>query len=85
LLYSLRHGEPRFYLSASIYIAKARGDAARGIVYDDEKLTVGEYLERWLEDCVRDTVRQRTHERYESLVRVHIKPSVGSVRLKALT
>ena len=66
-------------------LAKARGDAARGIVYDDEKLTVGEYLERWLEDSVRDTVRRRTYERYESLVRVHIKPSVGRVRLKALT
>lgn len=38
-------------------LAKARGDAARGIVYDDEKLTVEEYLERWLKDSVRDTVR----------------------------
>ncbi|HEV2744683.1 MAG TPA: site-specific integrase, partial [Rubrobacter sp.] len=66
-------------------LAKARGDAARGIVYDDEKLTVGEYLERWLKDSVRDTVRQRTYERYESLVRVHIKPSVGRVKHKALT
>jgi len=33
---------------------------------------------------VRDTVRQRTYERYEQMVRVHIKPSLGRVKLKTL-
>ncbi len=31
------------------------------------------------------TVRQRTFERYEQIVRVHIKPAVGRVKLKALS
>jgi integrase len=48
-------------------------------------LKVGEYLDRWLADSIRDTVRQRTYERYESIVRVHIKPAIGRVKLKALT
>jgi integrase len=48
-------------------------------------LKVGEYLDRWLSDSVRDTVRQRTYERYESIVRVHIKPAFGRLKLKALT
>lgn len=30
-------------------------------------------------------MRQRTYERYESIVRVHIKPAIGRVKLKALT
>jgi integrase len=30
-------------------------------------------------------VRQRTYERYESIVRVHLGPSIGRVKLKALT
>lgn len=46
---------------------------------------MGEFLDRWLTDSVRDTVRQRTFERYESIVRVHIKPAFGRVKLKALT
>jgi integrase len=46
---------------------------------------VGEYLDRWLTDSVRDTVRRRTFERYESIVRVHIKPALGRVKLGALT
>jgi integrase len=30
-------------------------------------------------------VRQRTYERYESIVRVHLVPAIGKVKLKALT
>ena len=48
-------------------------------------MTVGEYLARWLSDSVRDTVRQRTFERYESIVRVHLVPAIGRVKLKSLT
>jgi integrase len=63
--------------------ARSNGDA--GLVFDAESLKMGEYLDRWLTDSVRDTVRQRTFERYESIVRVHIKPAFGRLKLKALT
>ncbi len=43
------------------------------------------FLNRWLSDSARDTVWQRTYERYESIVRVHIKPNLGRLKLKALT
>ncbi|MCA3747837.1 MAG: site-specific integrase [Rubrobacter sp.] len=65
-------------------LAKAIADRNGGIVYDAGKLTVGAYLDRWLSDSVRDTVRQRTYERYESIVRVHIKPTLGRIKLKTL-
>ena len=64
---------------------EAEADADRGLVFDAANLKVGEYLDRWLSDSVRDTVRQRTYERYESIVRVHIKPAFGRMKLKALT
>jgi integrase len=66
-------------------LTKAMADRDGGIVYDGGKLTVGEYLDRWLSDSVRDTVRQRTYERYEQLVRVHIAPALGHSKLKNLT
>ena len=66
-------------------LREARAGADVGLVFDAGKLTVGEYLDRWLADSVKDTVRQRTYERYESIVRVHIKPAIGRVKLKALT
>ena len=66
-------------------LREARANADTGLVFDAGKLTLSEYLDRWLTDSVKDTVRQRTYERYESLVRVHIKPALGRVKLKALT
>ena len=66
-------------------LAKALSDREGGLVFDAGRLTVGEYLGRWLEDSVRDTVRQRTWERYEQIARVHIKPALGRIKLKALT
>jgi integrase len=45
--------------------------------------TFGTYLARWLEHQ-RSRVGAKTWERYESLVRVHIVPQCGRVRLSAL-
>jgi integrase len=66
-------------------LRKARGDAERGLVFDADNLKVGEYLDRWLSDSVRDTVKATTFERYEQIVRLHLKPALGRVKLKALT
>ncbi len=66
-------------------LREARSSADAGLVFDAGKLTLASYLDRWLADSVKDTVRQRTYERYESIVRVHIKPAIGRVKLKALT
>jgi integrase len=46
---------------------------------------VGEYLDRWLSDSVRDTVKATTFERYEQIARLHLKPALGRVKLNALT
>lgn len=64
-------------------LAKALSQRADGIVFDDQGLTVGEYLDRWLGD-VRDTVRKSTHERYEYAIEPHIKPALGRIKLKDL-
>ncbi len=72
------------YKDVETALAKARGDTARGIVFDDEGLTVGEYLDRWLRDAVRGTVRESTYSRDEYLVNNHAKPSIGRVKLKNL-
>jgi integrase len=36
-------------------------------------------------DSVLDTVRPTTYERYEQIVRIHVRPALGSVKLKNLT
>ena len=55
------------------------------LVFDAGSITLGEYLDRWLNTSVRDTVRRSTYVRYEGLVRNHIKPAIGRMKLKGLT
>src|ERR687897_78831 len=66
-------------------LRQARGDAERGLVFDADNLKLGEHLDRWLSDSVSDTVKATTFERYEQIVRLHLKPALGRVKLKALT
>jgi integrase len=66
-------------------LSKALSDRASGFVFDADTLTLGGYLDRWLSHSVRGSVRQRTFERYEQIARVHIKPTLGRIKLKALT
>jgi len=72
----------RKYREVERKLAEAMGDAARGIVYDDENMTVSEYLDRWLSDSDRGTVRESTYSRDKYLVTNHIKPSIGRIKLK---
>src|SRR5215208_3239156 len=77
------YGKTRSEVAAKL--SKALADREGGFTYDAGKQTVEEYLARLLSNSVRDTVRQRTYERYESIVRVHLAPAIGKVKLKALT
>jgi integrase len=65
-------------------LARALSDRTQGLTFEAGSLKLGEYLDRWLPN-IRDTVRQRTWERYEQIARVHIKPALGRVKFKALS
>ena len=66
-------------------LAKALSEVAGGLMLDGDNLTLEQHLEKWLKDSVQDSVRQRTYERYEQIVRVHINPALSSMKLKALS
>jgi integrase len=66
-------------------LTKAKADRDGGLVFDADSMKLGDYLERWLADSVRDTVRPTTFERYEQIVRLHIRPVLGEVKLKNVT
>jgi integrase len=59
----------------------AMADADKGLVFDASNAKLSEYLDRWLNDSVRGSVRPVTHESYSRLVRVHIAPALGGVKL----
>jgi integrase len=45
---------------------------------------VKQYLEYWLEEVHRQSIRQRTYERYEEIIRLHLVPVLGNHPLQKL-
>jgi len=48
------------------------------------KTTVAEFLERWLKDYARLNLAPRTAEGYETIIRCHLAPGLGSIPLTQL-
>lgn len=65
-------------------MAKALSDISRGSFVKPEKITVGEWLDTWLQEYKGPSVRPITYDSYEMLIRCHIKPTVGHIALKDL-
>ena len=70
---------------ASDKLAKALSKCVEGIVYDEENVTVEEYLDKWLKGSVRGSVRQSTYDRDSNLIDNHVKPILGRIKLKKLS
>jgi integrase len=76
------YGKTRAEVSAKL--TKAMADRDDGLVFDAGGSTVGDYLDRWLSDSVRGTVRESTYSRDKYLVTNHIKPALGRLKLTNL-
>src|SRR5215218_1936162 len=74
----------RTYKEGERKLAEARGDAARGIVFDTKGVTVGDFLTWWLEDVVKPNKSHRTYATHRQQVRSHIAPALGRLKLEAL-
>jgi integrase len=76
-------GKTRAEVSRKLTEATANRDS--GLVYDAGKLTVGEYLDRWLADSVKGTVKDTTYANYSYIVRIHLSSALGRMQLRSLT
>ena len=56
-----------------------------GTLCETGRLTVAQYLERWLSDCARPTLGDSTYDNYQRMVRKQIITRIGGVQLSALT
>jgi integrase len=68
-----------------VRLTKALVDRNDGLVFDAGNLTLEQYINSWLEDSVRHSVKPATYESYTQLVRNHITPALGGKKLKDLT
>jgi integrase len=69
---------------AAAKLAALLAQQQRGLPLVPARVTVGQLLDRWLEDCVRPSVRPKTYASYAQLVRHHLAPGLGRVPLAQL-
>ena len=67
------HGPMR---EAQAYLTKLRErDSGRDL--EGAKITLNEYLDRWLETAVRPRVREKTYQDYQGMLRRYVRPNLG--------
>jgi integrase len=69
---------------AEATLADALARHAHGLALDPAKLTVDQYLDRWLAH-IHTSLRARTVARYTALLGDYVRPSIGARPLKQLT
>ncbi len=82
-------GRKKFFSGPTREVVKERLDEARrqadaGQLIMGRDQPVSQYLEGWLAEAVRHSVRPKTYENYDLCIR-RIAPHLGRVRLRALT
>jgi integrase len=65
-------------------LADIKREYEQGRYREEEKMTVKQYLDRWLEDFAKISVRRNTYESYEWSINKHITPNIGMVPLQKL-
>ena len=66
-------------------LASARSKMLEGAFTEPSKLRVSAFLERWLEDASRPTIRATTHASYKGVIDNHIAPRISGVILTKLS
>jgi integrase len=69
---------------AQHWLVEALKSKQDGLPVATSKITVAEFLDHWFADVASHTLRPRTLESYEYLLRRHIKPALGEIRLTQL-
>ncbi|NLD48475.1 MAG: site-specific integrase, partial [Clostridiaceae bacterium] len=64
---------------------KVLQEIQQGIFVDSENITVGEWLDIWMQTYVKAKVTSNTYDNYSMIINRHIKPGIGDVLLRNLT
>jgi integrase len=56
-----------------------------GMMVDSGKMTVTELLDKYFSEVAEHTLKPKTLESYESIIRLHLKPDLGGIKLSQLT
>jgi integrase len=66
-------------------LAKLANEVAHQRDIEPQRIKLGEYLDRWLNDAAKPRIRETTYANYERVIKNHVKPHLGGVPLAKLT
>jgi integrase len=66
-------------------LARLMNEINTGSYVEPARMTVAEYLDRWLADYAKPKVSPKTYERYQEMIDGHIRPALGSYLLPKLS
>lgn len=69
---------------AQAYLTRKLRERDLGRDLEGAKITLTEYLDRWLEAAVKPRVRDKTYQDYEGMLRRYVRPGLGTKILAAL-
>jgi Phage integrase, N-terminal SAM-like domain len=69
---------------AELELARLVAKNASGEGVDPSKSTVAEFVERWVRDWAAANVSLKTLEQYRGLLRLHVSPHIGAIRIQKL-
>jgi integrase len=68
-----------------LWLEEQKRRLRQGALPDDNKTTVMEFLKRWYDEVARHRLRPSTLATHETIMRLHIYPTLGSIRLARVT
>lgn len=69
---------------AQAYLNATLREKDMGRFTEPSRLTLNQYLEKWLEDVARHKLRERTFRDYENNIRYYLRGTIGPCRLDRL-
>lgn len=70
---------------ADALLLKMRAEVLQGNILSTDRQTVSQFLNMWLEDVARPSVRETSYEIYRNIVERHLSPALGKHTLANLT
>lgn len=70
---------------AKDWVLSQRSAYKNGVLVSASQVTVGEFLEKWMQEVIKYQVRESTFDTEQYIIRKHILPNIGPVKLSKLT
>lgn len=71
--------------AAQQYLTAKLKELDSGIFIEPTKLTLNEYLDKWIEVALKPRVRAKTFSNYMQLINLYIRPDLGKINLAKIT